>query len=176
MIKIKDVVTYYKAKPHEITALDQLQAELDKSDLSSDNATWVKTWRFGPKVNQPSETITGAIKALSESYIVKNIKFWPQTDNYTQPDRTCFSSTCAMAVFQSGKPISSDDEYLRKVLQIGDTTNPNVQLQVLQSYGLKVRYSQSLGFTDLDAQLGKGKCIPIGILHRGPASAPTGGH
>lgn len=126
----------------------------------------------------PSGAPYGFVSPRKNDYVLlKNIPFWPQTDNYTQPDRTCFSSTGAMFV-KHFKPqsINSDDEYLKKVLAIGDTTDPNVQIRVLKSYGIDPIYSQKLDFADLDRELDNGKPIMIAILHRGPSYAPFGGH
>jgi GH24 family phage-related lysozyme (muramidase) len=69
-----------------------------------------------------------------------------------------------------------DDEYLHKVLALGKSTDHNVQTKVLESYGVYSTWKQTLSFADLDRELGLGKPVVIGILHRGTLSAPTGGH
>jgi hypothetical protein len=69
-----------------------------------------------------------------------------------------------------------DDAYIQKVFAIGDTTDHGVQTRVLQDYGVSSRFSYNLTFNDLDRELSNNKPIVIGILHRGPLSAPTGGH
>jgi len=69
-----------------------------------------------------------------------------------------------------------DDAYVKRVFEIGDTTDHTVQTRVLESYGIKSHFSQSLTFADLDRELAAGRPVVIGILHRGPLSAPRGGH
>ena len=93
--------------------------------------------------------------------------------------RMCFSSSCAM-LLEALKPGSvqgpnGDDLYLQRVLQYGDTTNPTAQLAALRHCGVQANYSQGLDWGDVDRQLEAGIPVPIGILHHGPASAPTGG-
>ncbi|MEN6553841.1 MAG: C39 family peptidase [Methanobacterium sp.] len=113
---------------------------------------------------------------------ILNVPWFPQTDNYQLPDSTCNSSSCAMAL-EFLKPGSlppgpkGDDAYLRKVLALGNSTDHSVQTRVLQSYGINSAFRYDLSFDDLDRELAAGRPVVIGILHRGPESAPTGsGH
>jgi len=69
-----------------------------------------------------------------------------------------------------------DDEYIRKVFNIGDTTDHSVQTAVLNDYGVKSSFHYDLDFPDLDAELLAKRPIVIGILHRGTLQNPTGGH
>jgi hypothetical protein len=73
-----------------------------------------------------------------------------------------------------------DDAYLRRVLAIGKSTDHSeFKLEFLQGYGLNsaFRFRSDMSFADLDAELAAGRPIVMGILHRGPESAPTGsGH
>jgi len=109
--------------------------------------------------------------------ILLPVIFWPQTDNYRDPNRTCFSSSMAMIVqFLNPTEIKNDNEYVKVVFDHGDTTDPYVQVAALDKFGVKGNYSQALGFDDLDRELESGYPVGIGILHRGPLSAPTGGH
>ncbi len=93
--------------------------------------------------------------------------------------RMCFSSSCAM-LLEALKPGSvsgpnGDDQYLRRVIQYGDTTSATAQLAALRHCGVRARYSQALGWNDVDRHLEAGIPVPIGILHHGPVTAPTGG-
>jgi lysozyme len=74
------------------------------------------------------------------------------------------------------KGAKGDDEYIRKVFSIGDTTDHLVQTRVLNSYGIKSSFNYHLSFYDLDRELEEEKPVVIGILHRGTLSRPTGGH
>jgi hypothetical protein len=109
--------------------------------------------------------------------ILLPVAWFPQTDNFTQPDRTCNSSSCAMLgnFFEPNK-ITNDDDYLRKVIAIGDTTDHTVQTRVLRSYGINSVFRKDLTFTDLDSELAAGRPVVISFLHRGSLHAPRGGH
>jgi hypothetical protein len=130
----------------------------------------------GAKVAKPPAELA---KALS---LELSVPFFSQLDSQTdQGWRMCFSSTCAMAVeyLKPGtlKGDQKDDFYLKKVQQYGDTTDYQAQLKTLQYFGVKASYRQNLGINDIRSQLEKGIPIPIGVLHKGPSSSPTGsGH
>lgn len=104
------------------------------------------------------------------------VPYFSQRDNFIQSWRTCNSSACAMAARFLGAAIANDDEYLRQVLALGDTTDHSVQTQVLRRYGIESTFHYNLDYDDLDRSLDQNKPIVIGILHRGPITAPTGGH
>ena len=107
------------------------------------------------------------------------VPYFNQVDNYTQAQRTCNSSSCAMclAFLMPGK-IKGDDDYLRTLLTggYGDTTDHGAQGRLLASYGLKSTWHTNLGFDDLEKEIKAGRPVVIGILHRGSLAAPTGGH
>jgi hypothetical protein len=153
--------------PKHVAAVKQFEKDLllKAQDLVQDEANWVRIYRT--RENKPQTTILP-------------VPFYPQTDNYRDADRTCNSSACAMCLeyFKPGtlKGPKGDDEYIRKVFAIGDTTDHVVQTRVLSSYGIGSRFSYSLTFSDLDRELSNNRPVVIGILHRGPLSAPTGGH
>lgn len=102
--------------------------------------------------------------------------FWPQTDNFTQPDRTCNSSATAMALKALGYPVPSDDDFLRRVLKLGDSTDHGVVNAVCRQYGANPVWSIEMTFAQLDAELAAGRPVVIAILHRGLEHMPTGGH
>jgi len=109
-----------------------------------------------------------------------NVPYYSQRDNATQGNdnwtRTCFSSSCAMlAKFLKPSSITGDDDYITKRRKFGDSTDPNAQVACLRSLGIKARYVQNLNNTDLVKQIDRGVPVPVGILHHGPTSAPTGG-
>ena len=121
-----------------------------------------------------------AVKEVT--YLELPVPFFSQLDSETdQGSRMCFSSTCAMAVeyLKPGvlKGSQKDDFYLKKVQQFGDTTNSQAQIKALQAFGIKASFRTDLDLSDIKIQLGKGLPVPIGVLHKGPSSAPTGsGH
>jgi len=96
-----------------------------------------------------------------------------------QAARMCFSSSCAM-LLQYLKPgtltgPNGDDQYLKRVQQFGDTTDPTAQIRALSSYGVKARFTKVAGWRVVEDQIAAGIPVPCGFLHRGPVSAPSGG-
>lgn len=158
---------YDEKNPKHVAAVEQLEKDLETraSDLIDDSSNWVYIFRT---------------KVQSKVSSVLNVPYFPQTDNYSQPNRTCNSSSCAMCLeyFKPGtlKGAQGDDDYLRKVFTVGDTTDHTVQTKVLESYGVKSVFRYDLGFDDIDKSLSVGKPVVIGILHRGTLSSPSGGH
>jgi len=158
---------YYDEKnPKHVAAVEQLEKDLKDSPLSDDTSNWVRIFRT--KIEKP------------KSDIRLEVPYYPQTDNYTNAERTCNSSACAMCLeyFKPGtlKGTKGDDSYIQKVFAIGDTTDHSVQTQVLANYGVQSNFSYNLSFTDLDKSLSADKPVVIGILHRGSLSNPSGGH
>ena len=158
---------YDETNPKHVAAVEQFEKALEKKapEEMDDASEWVKTFRSKP--DKPKSNIL-------------DVPFFPQTDNYTDANRTCNSSSCAMVLeyFKPGtlQGAKGDDAYVKKVFAIGDTTDHVVQTRVLAGYGIKSHFSYGLTFDDLDRELAAGKPVVIGILHRGPLSAPTGGH
>ena len=113
--------------------------------LLDDSAEWVKTYRNKPEPKP------------EDPELVLAVPYYPQTDNYTQPERTCNSSSCAMTLeyFRPGtlNGPKGDDDYIRKVFNIGDTTDHAVQTAVLNDYGVKSEFRYDLDFVDLDREL-----------------------
>ena len=96
-----------------------------------------------------------------------------------QAARMCFTSSCAM-LLQYLKPgtlkgANGDDQYLKRVQQYGDTTDPTAQIRALSSFGIRAKFTKVAGFADLEQQINRGVPVPCGFLHRGPVSAPSGG-
>ena len=107
------------------------------------------------------------------------VRYFSQRDNYRDANRTCFSSTCAMLV-EYLKPGTlpgkyGDDLYIKRVFHYGDTTVAQTQLNALESFEVKARFVQNGSISLLKNQIDAGKPVPVGILHHGPASAPSGG-
>jgi hypothetical protein len=167
-IDLHNFFQYYDPKnPKHVAAVEQLEVDLvgKSPDLMEDTANWVKIFRTKVEVVIPG---------------ILNVPYYPQTDNYRDADRTCNSSSCAMCLeyFKPGTLVGAkgDDAYVQKVFAVGDTTDHSVQTKVLASYGIKSEFRYNLSFADLDKQIADGKPVVIGFYHRGPLSAPTGGH
>ena len=107
------------------------------------------------------------------------VRYFSQRDNYRDSSRTCFSSSCAM-LLEFMKPgtlpgAQGDDIYIKRVFSFGDTTDASVQIKALASFGLTASFQQNGSLDTLKKSIDIGVPVPIGILHHGPASAPSGG-
>lgn len=127
----------------------------------------------------PDDVDPVPVPTKSASVIDLKVPEWLQTDNYTQPNRTCNATACAMALaYLKPGSIQTDNEYLHKFLDggYGDSTDHNAHTRLLEDYGLKSKFVRDMSFADLDAELEAGRPVVIGILHRGTEAYPTGGH
>jgi GH24 family phage-related lysozyme (muramidase) len=110
----------------------------------------------------------------------RNVPWYAQLDSATdQARRMCFSSSCAM-LLEAIRPgtlngPNGDDQYLKRVLQYGDTTDSGAQIRALASYGVKASFTRMATWELLEKQLKAGVPVPCGYLHRGHVSAPAGG-
>jgi GH24 family phage-related lysozyme (muramidase) len=136
-----------------------------------------RTWWMWPPdfkiINDPKEPEPAPPATVPR---VLQVPYYSQRDNKVDPMRTCFSSSCAMLLkFLKPSSISGDDEYIKTVYTYGDTVYYESQIKALAHYGLTARFRQDYNWARIDAQLEKGIPVPIGILHHGPVTAPTGG-
>ena len=136
------------------------------------------TWWIYPShwkiINDPKPEPEQVYKHPSK--LILEVPYYSQRDNTKDPMRTCFSSSCAMLLkFLKPNSITGDDQYIRTVFKYGDTTSSSAQLLALEEYGVKADFSQNGGWSSIDSQLTRGIPIPIGILHKGPVTNPTGG-
>lgn len=93
--------------------------------------------------------------------------------------RMCATSSASMVIetLNPGtlKGYNGDDQQLLKVFEHGDTTSAEAQVAAMKDRGIKAEFRTDLQWAHVDAQLAKGIPVSIGILHHGPANAPTGG-
>lgn len=119
-------------------------------------------------------------KPVSSNEVILQTPYYSQRDNITQGTdnwtRTCFSSSCAMLA-QTVKPgcIKGDDDYISKRKKYGDSTDPSAQIKCLKSLGINARFITNGTNELIKKQIDRGIPVPCGILHYGPASAPSGG-
>jgi len=103
------------------------------------------------------------------------VPYESQNDNKSGTGyRECFSSSCAMVARFYGK-VANDDEYNKIRARYGDTTDAQAQVQALRSLGLDARLVTNAAPGLLEAELRAGRPVPVGWLHKGPISAPSGG-
>ena len=107
--------------------------------------------------------------------VMLTVPYEYQLDNSSgQGQRECFSSSCAMVARFYGK-IRNDDEYNRIRAQFGDTTDSGAHLRALAHLGLTASFHQNGTAKTLEQLLRAGRPVPVGWLHRGPVTKPTGG-
>jgi hypothetical protein len=110
------------------------------------------------------------------------VPYFSQRDSAVagQAMRMCFSSSCAMltAFLRPGSITgpNADDQYLKRVMQYGDSTDASAQLKALKSFGITARFITNGSFEDLERQVQRGIPIPCGFLHHGTVAHPSGGH
>jgi hypothetical protein len=92
-------------------------------------------------------------------------------------ERMCFSSSMAMALdYWDPDAIEGDDDwYLEQVLKHGDTVSSIAQVQTARSLGFNVEFHMDGSQSEIEELLLRNIPVPIGVLHRGHVSNPSGG-
>ena len=159
---------HWRGLPHQRAAVQQLWEAMPAS-LKKDDAAWYETWRAAGRQAEP--------RSLSNPL---QVRYFSQRDSRTDHAmRMCFSSSCAM-LLETLKPgtlqgANGDDIYLGRVLRYGDTTEANSQISALQSFGVEAHFVRNASWATITGQIDRGIPVPLGILHKGPVSAPVGG-
>nr|BAR35305.1 putative lysozyme (Lysis protein) (Muramidase) (Endolysin) (P13) [uncultured Mediterranean phage uvMED] len=158
-INLVDFFRYYEHTPEQQEAIALLQQAMPES-LLTDEAAWVQQYR-----KQPEKLFSNPLDVPYDSQ-------W--TNPSGQGYRECFSSSCAM-VAKFWLPELSINEYLNRRPKYGDSTDASAQIATLRSFGLDAKFV-SWGTADkLKAQIDRGRPAPVGWLHTGHVSSPTGG-
>jgi hypothetical protein len=159
---------HWKDLPHQRAAVQELWEAIPAS-LKKDDAAWYKTWK-ATRLQTTTRQITNPLR----------VPYYSQRDSSTEHAlRMCFSSSCAM-LLEALRPgtlqgPNGDDAYLGRVLRYGDTTQSGSQLKALGFYGVQASLTHRADWLTIQRQIDAGFPVPIGILHKGPVSAPTGG-
>ena len=142
--------------------------------LQADNSKWY-IWDDHWKII--NDTVEGSIGAPKSNEVNLKVPYFSQRDNYRDADRTCYSSSCAMLLsYLRSEAVSGDDEYIRTVFDIGDTTEAWVQIKALETYGVEAEFRQDGDWEMVEELLRSNVPVPLGILHRGSLDNPVGGH
>lgn len=167
-IRLVNVAKAYMLLPHQTAALNWLQEQQDPKILER----FAEMYRADPPVKleaSPSPGVAGNP--------LKNFPFFDQKDNGPQGWRQCQTSSIAMCLAYLKVPgIKDDTDYLKVVQRHGDTTSQAAHAAALAELKVKARFRQNMTQGELMAEIKAGLPAAIGILHHGPASAPTGGH
>ena len=163
-VQLIDLCKFYKGLPYQMAAIGELEEAINKANphILGREQAWFKTWSQAGKQASRNPLPT---------------PYQSQRDNYRDASRTCFSSSCAM-LLMTIKPgaIHSDDEYIKTVFSIGDTTDASVQIKALQHYGIKARFVTNGNRALIQKQIDAGKPVPAGFLHHSSYQNPSGGH
>lgn len=123
---------------------------------------------------------SSAVITSADKIIQLKVPYFSQRDSATdQRLRMCFSSTCAMAAeyMRPGRLKGSggqpDDNYL-KMLK-GDTTEAASHVNALRTLGIKAIFRQDGTIESVARKLVQKIPVPVGWLHKGHVSAPSGG-
>lgn len=172
VILLEDFFTYYLGNPWQKSGVLRLQQALAEQapGLLLDTAEWVKEYRNSPK-SDPEQP---------DGEVVLKVPYLYQLDSETeQGARMCFSSTNAMLLEYlfpgTLKGVQADDTYLHKVMDFGDTTSAEAQVAALNSYGLEASFQTDGSSARAKELIRDAIPVPIGVLHHGPDTSPTGG-
>jgi len=147
----------YTGLAHQKNAYETLQNSLSTAQRD----LFTKAWRSAP--SRPKFPLA--------------VPYFAQNDSKTgQGQRMCQSSAIAMRIEQiDPKLIGDDDSYLAIVNRYGDTVSQSAHQKALESLGLKASFRQNGTESYLCKLLDEGIAVPVGVLHKGPISNPTGG-
>lgn len=155
---ILDVVKHYTGKPHQKKALLTLQDSLTLKQRQEFAKEWRREAEAGAKFPLP-------------------VPYFYQSDSKTwQGQRMCQSSAIAMRVKRIAPGlIRDDDDYLSIVNRFGDTVAQEAHKKALAHLGLKSVFKTTGSEAELCKLLDDGIDVPIGVLHKGPNTNPSGG-
>jgi len=174
-IQLLEAVQHHQGLAHQQEAWQRLQRSLTPEQLTAFAEAFRRsTTPQSANGTRQAETAHGGLIQLPVPYLSQN-------DSVTgQGSRMCFASTCAMAAsFLKPGCLSGsgqlDDQFLALVQRYGDTTDASTQVAALQSLGVQARFRTDGRIEHLIEQLQRGIPCPVGWLHKGSATAPTGG-
>jgi len=112
----------------------------------------------------------------SANSVLLKVPYFSQLDNKSgEGARECASSSCAMVAAFFGKITGGDDEYNKLRAKWGDTTDIQAHVKTLRALGLDARFRTDATPVMLETELRAGRPIAVGWLHKGSASAASGG-
>lgn len=162
-----DAVRHFADQPQQVQAFRDLQADLTPTQREK----FTKTWRSTPAAPAKPAPAPGKPK-----FPLDTIYHWQRDSKTGHGERMCQSSSIAMRIEQiDPNIIKGDDDYLQIVHRYGDTTAQSAHQKALDHLGLKHAFRQNGTEKMLCDLLDRGIIVPIGILHKGPISSPTGG-
>ena len=161
-ISLPDFFRWYEhGNVSQMEAVVMLESSMPSS-LMLDESAWVIKYREKPEPPESTNPLP--------------VEYFYQQDNGPEGWRQCQTSSIAMCLKYLKVPgINDDVDYLKIVQRYGDTTLQSSHQQALKSLGVPARFKTDGGKQDLINRIDAGFPAPIGILHHGPVSAPSGG-
>ena len=161
---LEDAAKYYQGLPHQRDAWRGLEQSLEPIVLE----LFKRSYRGA---EEPSEAV--------EAEFPLDVAYFYQLDSKTgHGERSCFSSSMAMAL-DYVDPVKfagmDDDDYLLVVFKYGDTISSTAQVQAAQSLGYQASFHTDGTEQRLLDLLDANTPVPIGVLHKGHVSNPSGG-
>ena len=153
---------YYNEEPHQDRAWNWLESQLTAAQLEE----FKSLYRNQGAPTEPTEKFP------------LQVPYFYQYDSATgHGGRMCFSSSMAMALdyIDPEKLDGDDDWYLNIVLYYGDTVSSDAQIKAARSLGYDAEFHMDGTLKALEALLDRSIPVPVGILHHGFISSPTGG-
>lgn len=157
---------FFNEEPHQKAAWRALEAELTPEQLEAFKAAYRGAQK--PVEGPPEAKVD---KVLDAPY------FYQRDNRSGQGERSCFSSSMAMALdYLRPEVIEGDDDwYLGIVFYFGDTVSTDAQVKAARSLGFKANFHMDGTKEDLERQIDNDVPVPMGVLHKGSLSNPTGG-
>ena len=155
----KNFFKYYKEESQQVAGVEILYDQM-RDVLKDDTHEWIISYRSKPVVDNTNPLI---------------VTYQSQNDNASGTGyRECFSSSCAMVSMFYGK-IANDDAYNLVRQKYGDSTDAQAQLRALRSLGLEANFITNGTTSDIRECIDAGRPVPVGWLHKGHVSSPSGG-
>ncbi len=155
----KNFFKYYRGETQQEAGVEILFNQM-RDVLKDEEHDWITTYRSKPEVSSTNPL---------------DVTYQSQNDNASGTGyRECFSSSCAMVAMFYGK-IENDDAYNLIRQKYGDSTDAQAQLRTLRSLGFEANFITNGTTCDIRECIDAGRPVPVGWLHHGHVTAPSGG-
>lgn len=125
--------------------------------------------------NSTAGTQQDCYKTIRKPLEMLTVPYFSQYDNASGYGwRECFSSSVAMLLAYR-KAVESDDAYNIIRSKFGDTIESRSHLIAVTSLNLFPEYLKNADRSLIEQEIGTGRPIAVGWLHRGTPAAPSGG-
>jgi hypothetical protein len=181
-ISLINVCKYYSGEEHQNIALDFLESTIAPEDLEVFTTKWrdkIQSDAVGRQIERLEKYNRGI--STENKRLEIHPTYYSQRDNFTQPHRTCNSSSNAMYLdwlrrVTGRDALGGDNGYLKTVLSIGDSTIHDVQTKAIAKYGFATKWMTDRDLPFINDLLKSNFPVVVNILHRGSMAAPRGGH